>query len=61
MKIAWGVVIVILLVVGYIYLGELFPETYDRAGFAMVGLASITTIPVYKTPVLDLADHRFDH
>lgn len=57
-KIVGGTAFLFVLVVGYIYLGELFPEQYVRAGFATVGLAdSTTTIPIYKAPAFDVVDY----
>jgi len=48
MKIVVGVVVLVVLIVGLIYLGELFPEKYNRA------MADIIT---YTAPVLDIADY----
>jgi hypothetical protein len=53
-KIVAGFGILAFLIVGYIYLGELFPETYAQAGLANVG--SIT-IPVYEAPKFDFVDY----
>lgn len=57
-KIVGGTAVLLVLIVGYIYLGELFPEQYVRAGFATVGLADgTTTIPVFKAPAFDTIDY----
>ncbi len=57
-KIVGGMAILLVLAVGYIYLGELFPEQYTQAGLVAVGLAnSTTTIPVYAAPVFDFVDY----
>jgi hypothetical protein len=57
-KIVGGAFILLFLMVGYIYLGELFPQKYDRAE-AAVGfwVRSTTTIPTYAAPALDLVDY----
>lgn len=58
MKIVGALVILALVVAGYIYLGELWPETYARAGLTAIGLAdSTTTIPVYAAPTLNTIDY----
>lgn len=57
-KIVGGTAILLVLVVGYFYLGELFSEQYTRTGFAAVGLAGgTTTIPIYAAPVFDFVDY----
>ncbi|MFA6254365.1 MAG: hypothetical protein WC640_03940 [Candidatus Paceibacterota bacterium] len=67
-KIVGGLAVLIFLVAGYVYLGELFPDKYDRAEakMAAAGLidsstgslqSSTTTIPVYAAPTLNIVDY----
>lgn len=57
-KIVAGFGILAFLIAGYIYLGELFPETYIQAGLANVGLATGSiSIPVYEAPKFDFVDY----
>ena len=49
MKIIAGLMMAVVLIVSFIYVGELFPEKYSNA--------STTTIPVYAAPTLDIVDY----
>lgn len=58
LKIAGGVILIVLFATGYVGAGYLFADEYTRAGLATATLSSATSsIPTYYPPKLDLADY----